>query len=494
MKKLVSLALVLAMLLCVGVSVASAEEPIKLIWWTSTMGDAPIDAQKVVDAANKISAEKIGVVVDLQFKTSDQLVMDFDAGEYYDMVFTCDWYNDFDTNAAEGLYYNVEPLLKEHAPALYDAVDPWWKAAQLEVTMEDEDGEEIVVDGIWGIPALKDLGIQVFFRLDQDFYEGEMGWTIPETMEFADLEKYLKAWKDVHPNEYPLHMTKSGLSGFWQEHQEIVGDYLVIPYITDEPTKVIPIWENERYVNMVRCLHKWYELGYINPDAAINESLPMELRTPVRSGTAWNGYKGWSDPSVYGFNVKLSQYIGPYMSRASMQGALHAINAAATEEKAIAALKYFELLYTDTAFRDLLAYGIEGEHFTYASNGTVIRTALGSENYSFDTYVTGPVVSASVRSANETVLGDPNQWDMVYEQYEKAVIAPVSGFRYDKGDYADLCTVLQDIYMEKYSELCTGTLDPDEYFATVSAKMYELGLQDVIDDVQAQLDEYMASK
>ena len=491
MKKLVSLALVLAMLLCVGITAASAEEPIKLIWWTTTMGDAPIDAQKVVDAANKISAEKIGVVVDLQFKNSEQLTMDLEVGEYYDMIFTCDWYNDFDYNAAAGYYYNIDGLLQEHAPALYAAVDPWWSAATL--TVVDEDTEEEIT-GIWGIPALKDLGIQVFFRLNQDFFEGEMGWTIPETMEFADLEKYLEAWKAAHPNEYPLHLTSSGLTGFWQVHQRIVSSYVVIPYETEEPTKVIPIWEDQKYMDMLRCLHKWYNLGYINPDAAINKSLPMELRTPVRSGTAWNGYKGWSNPATYGFNVKLAQYIGPYMSRASMQGALHAINAAASEENVIAALKYWELLYTDTQFRDILAYGIEGEHFEYLENGTVIRTDLGSENYSFDTYATGPVISASVRSASREVLGEPNQWDMVYEQYKNAVIAPVSGFQYKNEAYDDLRTALYAIYSEYQDELVTGTIDPDETYAEIARQMNELGFQDMLEDIQAQLDEYMAAQ
>ena len=72
MKKLVSLILALVMLLSVGM-VAQAEaqeEPIKIVWWVYG-SEAPIDTQIVVDAANKYSAEKIGVVVELLFKDED---------------------------------------------------------------------------------------------------------------------------------------------------------------------------------------------------------------------------------------------------------------------------------------------------------------------------------------------------------------------------------------------------------------------------------------
>ena len=79
---------------------ACAEEPIHLIWWTySASGDAPAALQEVLERANAISAEEIGVTVDLLMKTDSQVSLDLNTGEYYDMIFTCDWYNDFDGNA-----------------------------------------------------------------------------------------------------------------------------------------------------------------------------------------------------------------------------------------------------------------------------------------------------------------------------------------------------------------------------------------------------------
>jgi hypothetical protein len=279
----------------------------------------------------------------------------------------------------------------------------------------------------------------------------------------------------------------------FQVHERIVSSYLVIPYSkagTPEGTKIIPIWEDEEYMEMLRCLHRWYEKGYINPDAATTTELPYSLLNPVRSGTAWTGYKGWSDPQTVGFNVKLVRYIGPNMSRATQQGSLIAINAAASEENVKACLKYMELLYTDRAFRDLLAYGIEGEHFEYYED-TVIRTDAGSDKYLLDNFVTGPAISASVVSAGKEVLADPDQWKKVYEGYKTAKQSDTNGFSFDGESTEAERAALYAIYETYFSELVTGTADPDATMKEMSELMYTAGLQAVLDEAQRQLDEYL---
>ena len=51
MKRILSLALVLTLVLSMGLISAKAEETQKIIWWV--YGDAPIDVKMVVEAANK---------------------------------------------------------------------------------------------------------------------------------------------------------------------------------------------------------------------------------------------------------------------------------------------------------------------------------------------------------------------------------------------------------------------------------------------------------
>ena len=479
-----SILIIFVFLCCMGavLSVSAEEKPIQLIWWVYSAGDTPNDLKPVLEKANEISAKKIGVTVDMQFKTEEQFSLDMTIGEYYDMTFSCDWANNFDDNARLGYYYDLTDLVRESTPDLFAAIDPWWGIGTLN-------------ERIYGVPMLKDLGAEVFFRLNSDYFENEKGLTIPEAMKFEDLEPLLAMYKEDHPDQYPLHMSQSGLSGMFQVHERIVSNYLVIPYSkagTQDGTTIIPVWEDEEYMDMLRCLHRWYEAGYINPDAATTTDLPYSLHNPVRSGTAWTGYKGWSNPETVGFNVKLSRYIGPNMSRATQQGSLIAINAAASEENAKACLKYMELLYTDREFRDLLAYGIEGEHFRYYE-GTVIRTSKGADDYLMDTFVTGPAVSASVVSAGENNLADPDQWKKVYEAYADAKVSDTQGFSYDGEETESVRAALYAIWENNYHELVTGTSDPDVIMPEMAELMYAAGLQDLIDDAQSQLDLYLES-
>lgn len=454
--------------------------PTHLTWWVYLSSNVPSALDEVLEKANEISAEKIGVTVEMQFKNEDQFVQAMNDGEYYDMAFTCDWCNDFDENARAGKFYNITDLVKSETPDLYKAVNPWWEIGMLGTR-------------IYGVPMLKDLAAEVFFRINSDYFEGEKGLTIPEEMKFEDLEPMLEMWKKDHPDEYPLHMTQGGLSGMFQCHERIVGSYLVIPYSkagTEDGTKIIPIWEDEEYMSMLRCLHRWYELGYINPDATETTEVPYSLLTPVRTGTAWTGYMGWCNPDVTGFNVKLSRFIGPNMSRATQQGALMAINADAPEENAKAALRYFELLYTDREFRDLLAYGIEGKHFEYYK-GTAIRTQQGGEEYRLDNFVTGPAVSATVVSAGKEILADKDQWKKVFKEYEHAKMSDTNGFAFN-GSYTKAMTdALNAIWEENRSALETGTVDPDETMAKMKKQMEEIGLGKLQEEAQKQLDTYL---
>ncbi len=73
----------------------------ELIWWVYTPdGTPPDDYEEVLAKAN-------------------------------DMTFSCDWCNDFDRNAGSGYYYDITDLVKEAAPGLYEAVDPWWDIGTL---------------------------------------------------------------------------------------------------------------------------------------------------------------------------------------------------------------------------------------------------------------------------------------------------------------------------------------------------------------------------
>ena len=447
--------------------------------WVTYGSSVPADMKEVIAAANEYSREKIGVVVDLELQPSEMLNLIMASGEYYDIIYTCEWLNSYDKAAAKGLYYDITDLLPSAAPELNAAVGDYWEAA--------------VLDGrIYGVPTLKDMGTEMMYRLNADYFEGEKGMEIPERMAFGEIEPYLAVYKQDYPQNYPLAMDKSGLPGFTNFLDRIISTIIVIPYEQEGALQAIPFWESDELMERYRLLHKWYQLGYINPDASAIDSTITDKSIPVRCGVAWRGYQGYSNPADWGFKVKTSLYDGPYLSRATEQGAMLAICAACSEERANAALRYIELLNTDRTFRDILAYGIEGKHFNYLDNGTVLRTDAGRERYAPALYPLGSVVNASVESVSIDFQADPDQWVKVYEGYDEyAIRSRTKGFVYDQTRKPDIIATVTAIYTNYATDLRTGTSDPDVVVPKMRAEMEAAGIQELIDDINEQLNTWL---
>ena len=485
-KKRVRLGLLLALTAlllcgCCGCGRGKGKDYITLRWVTYSATGASMDAKEVIEAANKVSREKLGIEVELEFQPSDRINLMMASGEYYDMVFTSYWLNSFDKNAEAGLYYDITDLVEHETPALYKSIGKYWDCARI--------GGRIM-----GVPILKDMGAEEMFRLNADYYEEKKGMQIPERSDgLASLEPYLEAYKEDYPNKYPLAMDKSGVPGFFNCVETIAGGIIVIPY--NQKTKIpqaMSIWDCDLLMDRYRTLHSWYKKGYIHPDAATIDSTNSDKSIPVRFGVAWKGYMGYSNPEQWGFHVKTSTYEGPFLSRQSEQGAMFGICAACTKERAIECLKYIELLSTDRKFRDILAYGIEGEHFEYLENGTVLQTQKGIDRYPANLYTTGSVVNASVESISREVLSDPDQWKKVYEEYETdGIYSQTRGFYYDITRMESTVTALQAIYSDYSTELRTGTSDPDVVMPKMKKRMEAAGFNELLEDVQNQLNEWM---
>ncbi|MDR2505087.1 MAG: ABC transporter substrate-binding protein [Oscillospiraceae bacterium] len=490
MKKIISLLLILMLLVPASITaLASAAAPIEIVWLTVAPADAPNDTAKIVEAANKYSAEKIGVTVKLQYINEEGLRLALTTGENWDLSMADSGGNiNFDNFARDGYFADITELLATETPDLYATMDEkFWEGAS-------QNGS------IYGIPVKKDMAAEIFFRIDEGYYTDTLGLEIPDEMKFEDIGKYLYAYKENRPNEYAMPLSRGGLTHYNGFLQMIMGRILVIPYYavgTDKETTIIPWYENEEYLNRLRLLHQWYVDGIITPDAATTETLPATILSSVRSGQAWTGYKGWSNTG--GLKVKLSRYDGPFMSRTSIQGAVQTINAGSSAEKQLAALKFVELLSTDTKFRDIFAYGIEGEHFNYLENGTVLRTDPGIENYNTTgwMYSTGSYVSASVESSKDAagniVLADPNLWIGVFEGYDKAIVSATGAYSFNREPVQAEASAVAAVMAKYEYEMNTGTLDIDAKLEDIIAELKYAGIDIVLAEAQAQLDAYLAS-
>ena len=493
MKKLASLVLALMLVLSVCSFAGAEDDVIKLTWAMGTGSTAPKDNAMVLEELNKISREKLGVEVDIQYFTNDQLQNSIQSGEVFDMYFTCSWYNNFNVAVSNKLFANIWPHLQEWTPDLYATMpENVWELAK------SSDG------GLYAIPVKKDYCPENFIVYPAD-KAAELGFEIPANIEaWDDLTDFLVAWKETLPeNEYPV-MVGGNPPGMETSFDFI--DRTVQIGVLFGTTEVVTVYEDPKVMERYHTMNKWYNLGLINPDAAqLTEDAIDDKHQHLNFVQAWDGY----DYSVgYGYNCEMTRYSGPFLSTDGVQGSMNAFSITLENdlERFEAAMKYQELVNTDKLYRDTLRYGVQGYHWNYVTEeqsaacaGGVLRTQVGTDNYNPWAFSQGSYSLASIAVSQAQVDGTAkapvmNQWDLYFANCENAEVSAISGFTFDsskwKANYAEI-TAIKDQYYKNYA---SGTINIDDVYDEMMEKMNAAGLQDIIEDAQAQLDAYLASK
>lgn len=476
MKKLLAMLLVTMMLIVSLAPLAAAEEPVRLRWILYTVDYEPKDQAMVAEKLNEMSAADIGVVIDFEYVTRDKVDLIIQSGEYFDMAYTSITFNDYVSRANDGVFYDITDIVAEKAPALYEYIpDMLWEATAVR-------GRN------YSVPILKDYAVELFWRFDPAFFVDEMGMEIPATMEYADIEPYLAAYKEKHPNEYPLWIGRSGVTSneYWLNW--LLRDVLItteFPEYPGDPNGEVVKFalEIDKFVENYRLVHDWFEKGYIQPDAATS-SVPAGQYSAVLSGQGWYGAeKIWE--GVVGYGQQISRYEGPFLSTSSAQSAMTGISAAT--KYIDECLKYIEYINTNVEYRTMIRYGLEGIHYTWNDDGTVTRTQQGTEKYnplaySQASYAVGPM---------EGEGSDPEMWNKVFAGYDDAIMSSTMGFTYNKENMEMEVAACLAVWNNYNSELRTGTSDPDEVIPKIIAEMEAAGIRDIIADCQQQLDEFL---
>ncbi len=500
MKKLVAI-LLAAMMMLSMVSFASAEsggDYVKLTWVNGN-APAPIDNAEVLEELNKISRKELGVEVDIIYMTSDQVQTAIQAGEVYDMYFTCSWYNNFNNNVSNGIFANIWGKVQEVTPALWATMpENIWNLAR------SSDG------GLYAIPVKKDYAPMNFIVYDAQFAK-DAGIEIPEAISSWDeMTPYLVAMKEAMTKDptlgqYPVNI--GGAPAGMESSFDFI-DRTPLIGVKFGTTEVISVFDDPDVVERYRTMHKWHDMGLVNPDApTLTEDAIDSKLHHISFVQAWNDYD--YTPSR-GFWVEMTKYSGPFVNTDGVQGAMTGFDATLADnpERLELCLKYQELVNTNKEYRDILAFGIPGKHFNYRDvideNGNnlgqvAVRTELGKSNYSPWRFSQGSYSLNSVEASEETLNGTyplpvVDQWDKYFAECETAPESKISGFTFNSSAFNTQYTEISAIKDEYLKDIQCGVVDPDVAIPEMRAKLEAAGLNDIIAEAQRQLDEYLASK
>lgn len=446
---------------------ASNEEVVTLTWFQPGVGQ-PDNYAEWQAHVNEYLEEKIGVHLDVQVipwgdwdNRRNVLVK---TGGNYDILFT-----DFKTYASDvelGAFMNISELIPECAPELYEMIpEDYWRASSVK-------GE------LYAVPTLKDSSMTQYFIWDQAMLD-KYDLDVSDLHTLADIDEPLRTIHEGE-NEPVFILNQNGVIPILNVYDQMgTGLPAIGVRYDDESATVVATLEQPDVKENLSILHQWYNEGIINSDAAIH---PEDSSAKICSfGQGWSLAAKTTWGPTMGIDALAVQWGDTIVSNDTVRGSLNCISSSCDHPEK--ALELLQLANTDTHFRDMLYYGLEGDNFEYTADGKVEKK---NDDWSMAGYTQATFFNVSQLST-DTV----NQWDEVRELNEQASASVLLGFDLDTTAVNDSIINCVEIYNRYKSELLTGTKEPEETIEKMMQEMRAAGFDDILNEAQRQVDEFM---
>jgi putative aldouronate transport system substrate-binding protein len=447
-------------------------ETANLIWWC--IGDQPKDLDAVQAEINKYLKEKVNATVEFKFASfgdyTEKMNKVIASGEDYDMAFTCSWANPFAANAQKGAYYKLNDLLDEYGKDIKDLIPgELWPAATIK-------------GNIYAVPAYKDTAFAPYLVFAKEYVDKyNIDYKNINTLE--KLEPALKTIKENEPSMTPLVLTgNEGWHGLFDEFDTIINSEVPVGVqFTDETATVVNLFKTDIVMNKLNTLHKYYKEGYINKDAPTLTEAP-KFRFVYGAHGFPNADVAWAQDG--GYDVVSTLRYQPYFATGSVQGSMQAISVNSKHPEA--AMKVLNLANSDSKFRNMLAYGLEGKNYQKTGDNTIKllndgwNTAAFSQATFFNMYVVDPAPA--------------NMWTDLKEFNKTAKPSPILGFVFDDSKVQTQLAVIKNAYAKYKAQVTTGVADPNEVVPKMIKDLEDAGINDVIKEAQDQINAWKASK
>ena len=448
------------------------------------VSSAPERLAEVEAGINEIISEHMDATVKLDILEwgvfADQQNLILSSGEDVALMFT---YNGTKNYATRGQVYDITEFLDQYAGNAMALLSPYLEACK--------------IDGaLYGLPTFHEYtqGSGLIARTD---LLNEMHVKPEEIQTWDDVDDLLGMVREKYPNMNVLCPADGtyGIFGYMMMNRcdELTDGVGIV--IGDGNTKAVNLFGTDMYREFAEEAYEWNQKGYVISDATTITETRAEL---LAAGNTF-GYIGLIHPGTATQELKNANVEMTTMTieegilvTDTVQFAQYMVpSSCKTPEKAV---KLLDLMLTDPDINNLLGFGIEGKDY-------VIKDA---ENNIIG-YPEG-VDSRSVGWNNETwLMGNGSLgyiWESdsadIWEQYkrmnERAVPSPLYGFTFDPGNAKNEITAVSNVISKYRLIIEAGYVEPDEALDAMVRELEAAGIQNIVDDVQSQIDEWLQNK
>jgi putative aldouronate transport system substrate-binding protein len=473
-------------------------ELVNMVLWALASPPSNEALALVNEKINEITIPEINVEVNLQMWDTGTYVgtiaTTVAAGEDIDLKCTFPaGAGNYTPMANQGMLLPLDSLLADYGQDILNLIpEDWWDATT-------RNGE------IMSVPLYANKAVDQNVLFVKEWFD-ETGFNIDDIKSFDDLYPVLQAFKQNHPDKIAVSGDTKTLDFTYPGFELISGNYFdslgdstafaaIVEFTPEGETdyKVVNRYETEEFNTMRKNLQQWYNEGLVDRDAITNDGVGFILSvkdnvfmaascvSPVTQST--RNLQCLRD--VY--CVKLSSGVLSTASLSQMTWGLPV-----TCDVPESAMKLLNMLYTDERLVNLIDHGIEGVHYVINADGQMDFP----EGVSADTSKYYPGCSSYVTNTflRKTWVGTSQEdIDAELESTLNAVPSPLLGFSFDTTNVADTYQVLSTLCRDEYGPALYTGAATDEYYDELITKMYEAGLQAYLDEMQAQVDAWVAA-
>lgn len=450
---------------------AESADGIVTLKWVTIGNGMPDNYDSWVEKVNAYTGEKIGVNIEMEVvpwgSWDDRRNIIISTNEPYDIIFGNG--KNYVPDIALGAYCDITDLVKDNMKGLNEMMpEKYWTA--------------VTVDGkIYGVPTYKDNAISNYAIWDKELVD-EYGLDLSSLVTVESLTETFEKLK-ADKNDYPVYVKNDGVYYIFDVYDQIGGGTQILGVrYDDKDAKVCFTLEEPDIYSALETFHEWYEKGIINPDAA--------TLTEGRVYNMWRVAQGWESAAVtawgpqMGKDVVVEKVGDTILSSETVRGSLNMISTNSKYPEKC--LQFLDMVNTDTKLRDMFYYGEEGVDFEYTDDGKVHKL---NQDWELAGYTQGTFFTVTQVDTDEF-----NQWEEIKVLNDQAVDSAVFGFTFDTTQIADKLSNCNEIWLRYRSEVMTGVQDPAVCIPKMKEELMAAGWQDVIDEAQRQVDEFMANK
>lgn len=459
------------------------ESAVNLVYYT--IGDPDKNLNLVNNKINELLLQKIGITITYikigweEYENRLNTMISSDTS--FDIAFA----PNFITYAKRGAWLKLNDYLTNQGKEMYDAIDPiFWEGTKL------NDGS------IYGIPTNKELAVLENWMYPESLIK-KYNIDISKYNTLESLEPLLQMIQKNEPDYIPMELNKGSHNFFAMYGYEYITNYKIPLMIQslDPTAAVVNIFETTEAKQILKTLRHYYQLGFINQDAALREPGALQRDSKV----FWKaGSGGPLSDSVWskdlGYKVVVNPVTREIATNDSVLGGMMAVNANTKyPEECIA---FLNLLNTDSELRNLFNYGIEGIHYNLDHNGQVVLIPPKDDQGNSLTNKAPNYAGVQYTQGNWFILNtlggdfpDPlDKWEQFRTYNAKVAKSKILGFSPDLSMMNDEIEKFEIIWRKYYPLLMTGSVDIDTFLPKFNDEMHKAGLENIRAEVQKQLD------